>query len=312
MAHKRFIAMLAVALLIVSGDAWGQCEANLDGNDRIDFADFLLFARAYGTPDADADMDGDGVVGFSDFLRLADQFNSRCFRQTQITNTGVNVLTKMVRAYSVTPDADGVTITADRGGYYVCPPPVNGVTDIRLCTTYVSVPDVITLRLCCPPEHDYRPTVELRTDTPVALPRLQYTHAQIGLGVDMTQVPALSDADALTLANAMFNSLVDYPGVTATRQNRRAFSWTNPEADFITDGSSFSSTYYGVNDPDLDILFRRAATDGVLTSVGFWLYQSRGNHAYRGTMLESTDYTGFFLDAQAKAEIQRILPQCRM
>jgi hypothetical protein len=42
--------------------------ADFNGDDQIDFLDFLLFASAFGSAQIDYDLDGDGTVGFSDFL----------------------------------------------------------------------------------------------------------------------------------------------------------------------------------------------------------------------------------------------------
>lgn len=53
---------------------------DLDGNGRIDFADFVIFARGYGKSagqegyDPRLDLDGNGAVGFQDFLLFARAF----------------------------------------------------------------------------------------------------------------------------------------------------------------------------------------------------------------------------------------------
>jgi len=44
---------------------------------KLDFADFIDFAQAYGGTDPKFDIDGDGNVGFSDFLSFADAFRNR-------------------------------------------------------------------------------------------------------------------------------------------------------------------------------------------------------------------------------------------
>jgi len=51
-------------------------SADFDGDGRVVFTDFLLFARAFGAPVTDArfDLDRDGAVGFGDFLVFADAF----------------------------------------------------------------------------------------------------------------------------------------------------------------------------------------------------------------------------------------------
>lgn len=53
---------------------------DFDGDGRVDFSDFLLFANHFGTSSADFgfdprfDIDGSGQVGFEDFLVFASQF----------------------------------------------------------------------------------------------------------------------------------------------------------------------------------------------------------------------------------------------
>jgi len=55
-------------------------RADFDGSGRVDFADFLRFARAFGTVSTDPlydprfDFDGSGRVDFADFLRFAGVF----------------------------------------------------------------------------------------------------------------------------------------------------------------------------------------------------------------------------------------------
>ncbi len=50
-------------------------DFNRDG--KIDFEDFVAFARAFGTGDPAFDLDGDGKVGFSDFIAFARAFGAR-------------------------------------------------------------------------------------------------------------------------------------------------------------------------------------------------------------------------------------------
>ena len=56
-----------------------QVEAlsgDFDGSGRVDFADFLLFADAFGSANPRFDLDGDGRVDFADFFVLADFFGA--------------------------------------------------------------------------------------------------------------------------------------------------------------------------------------------------------------------------------------------
>jgi len=49
---------------------------DFDGSGAVDFGDFLLFAGAFGNPDADPkfDLDGSGAVDFPDFLLFVERF----------------------------------------------------------------------------------------------------------------------------------------------------------------------------------------------------------------------------------------------
>ena len=48
--------------------------ADFNGDGAVDFADFILFARAYGTADMRFDLDGNGTVGFGDFIAFVNAF----------------------------------------------------------------------------------------------------------------------------------------------------------------------------------------------------------------------------------------------
>jgi hypothetical protein len=53
-------------------------QGDFDGNDAVDFNDFLMFASAFGNPDADPrfDLDGNGLVDFPDFLIFVSNFGT--------------------------------------------------------------------------------------------------------------------------------------------------------------------------------------------------------------------------------------------
>ncbi|MDP6776194.1 MAG: cellulase family glycosylhydrolase, partial [Candidatus Latescibacteria bacterium] len=48
--------------------------ADYDSSGVVDFTDFVVFARAFGTDDAGRDLTGDGTVGFADFVAFSDAF----------------------------------------------------------------------------------------------------------------------------------------------------------------------------------------------------------------------------------------------
>ena len=54
--------------------AFNSITSDFDGDGSVDFADFLLFARAYGGQDAQFDLSGNGTVNFSDFLLFVSDF----------------------------------------------------------------------------------------------------------------------------------------------------------------------------------------------------------------------------------------------
>ncbi len=57
--------------LDTNGDGFGNaCDADLDNNGFVSFADLALFKAAFGTSDADADLDGSGFVSFADLDRF--------------------------------------------------------------------------------------------------------------------------------------------------------------------------------------------------------------------------------------------------
>ena len=49
---------------------------DFDGNGRVGFSDFFLFADAFGSTDPLFDLDNDGRIGFNDFFLFADQFGT--------------------------------------------------------------------------------------------------------------------------------------------------------------------------------------------------------------------------------------------
>ena len=63
--------------LLVSGNRIvnrAAFNADFDGGGVVDFTDFLAFAGAYGTNDADFDLTADGVVGFADFIAFSESY----------------------------------------------------------------------------------------------------------------------------------------------------------------------------------------------------------------------------------------------
>jgi hypothetical protein len=57
------------------GDGYGNiCDADLDNNGRVNFADLAMFRSAFGTADPNCDLNGDGRVNFTDLAALKSLF----------------------------------------------------------------------------------------------------------------------------------------------------------------------------------------------------------------------------------------------
>ena len=72
---KRIVAWALFFLLL---HVWAHAQtirSDFDGDGSVDFADFLLFARAYGGSDVQFDLSGNGTVDFSDFLLFVSDFS---------------------------------------------------------------------------------------------------------------------------------------------------------------------------------------------------------------------------------------------
>ena len=66
-------------------------EADFNGDNAVDFQDFILFARAFGTGQVLYDLDGDGTVGFGDFVRFARSFGRTGAPISRVRDIGIPV-----------------------------------------------------------------------------------------------------------------------------------------------------------------------------------------------------------------------------
>lgn len=71
-------APTATLRTLTSRMADGGCRADLTGDGRLDFFDFLAFQSAFSAGDLVADFTGDGVLDFFDFLAFQDEFAASC------------------------------------------------------------------------------------------------------------------------------------------------------------------------------------------------------------------------------------------
>ena len=59
------------------GDGYGNwCDADLNNDSRVNFADLALFRGQFGTANPDADFDGNGIVNFADLARFKALFGT--------------------------------------------------------------------------------------------------------------------------------------------------------------------------------------------------------------------------------------------
>ena len=55
-----------------------RCASDIDGDDVVDFGDFLGFFNCYDTEQACGDIDGNPGVDFGDFLAFFNSYDSGC------------------------------------------------------------------------------------------------------------------------------------------------------------------------------------------------------------------------------------------
>ena len=86
------------ASVLIGGTPSEPCEAaDFDGDGKVEFSDFILFARHFGKCDGDTghdpkyDLDNDGCVGFSDFIQFARCFGQQVAKPALSRPTGSNL-----------------------------------------------------------------------------------------------------------------------------------------------------------------------------------------------------------------------------
>ncbi|MBI2501807.1 MAG: hypothetical protein HYW07_01070, partial [Candidatus Latescibacteria bacterium] len=72
---------LASVARINRAQAGDVLPADFDGNGRVDFADFFLFADVFGSVNPLYDLDNSGRVDFADFFLFADDFGKESRRE---------------------------------------------------------------------------------------------------------------------------------------------------------------------------------------------------------------------------------------
>jgi hypothetical protein len=64
--------------IVASGPVPGGCPADFNGDNQVDFFDYLDFAQAFDNEDPSADFNGDNQVDFFDYLDFAQAFDEGC------------------------------------------------------------------------------------------------------------------------------------------------------------------------------------------------------------------------------------------
>jgi YVTN family beta-propeller protein len=63
---------------LLGGEPQGGCAADFNGDNQVDFFDYLDFAQAFNDEDPSADFNGDNQVDFFDYLDFAQAFDAGC------------------------------------------------------------------------------------------------------------------------------------------------------------------------------------------------------------------------------------------
>ena len=71
---RLFIGLAIATTTFFSREILAQAPADFDGSGKVEFADFLAFAGAFGTSDSTFDLSGNGVVDFDDLIQFSAAF----------------------------------------------------------------------------------------------------------------------------------------------------------------------------------------------------------------------------------------------
>lgn len=76
--HTTSLAILLSLTSVARSESGAEgITGDFNGSSRVDFADFILFAEAFGGTDPTYDLDGNGRVDFEDFFIFSDHFGER-------------------------------------------------------------------------------------------------------------------------------------------------------------------------------------------------------------------------------------------
>ena len=101
MSIRSLLSTYIVVLAAVPLLAQMSYDPDFDGSGEVDFSDFVMFARAFGTTDPQYDLDNSGTVDFPDFVLFARAFGS----PAEPAVTPITELTEVV-VYDLPADPD--------------------------------------------------------------------------------------------------------------------------------------------------------------------------------------------------------------
>ena len=87
--RRRFVFGAMSILLIPAAVSAHSLGADFDGDGKVGFSDFLLFAEAYGSTNVRFDLNDDGQVDFEDFLLFAGDFGKATHEEGETEVGGV-------------------------------------------------------------------------------------------------------------------------------------------------------------------------------------------------------------------------------
>ena len=120
MAKHTLLPVNLLLITLTSAAIFAQTaeDADFDGNGRVEFTDFLQFAKAYGSTQADFDLNGNGKVDFTDFLTFARYYG-------QEVSPSASRWTTYTSADGLPYDPVGAIALAPDGGLW-CTHPIPG------------------------------------------------------------------------------------------------------------------------------------------------------------------------------------------
>ncbi len=120
MRPRELVGVFVLVLLLLIVPAHPQTKsANFNGDLKVDFTDFVLFARAFGGTEDPFDLNSDGSVNFPDFVLFAQEFGKTLssdapeWAQIEATNTGPPA--RFYHTLSLDPKRNRLLVFGGRG-----------------------------------------------------------------------------------------------------------------------------------------------------------------------------------------------------